>query len=382
MYYQDIIGQNLIKKQLKKMLFEKTYPQSQLFIDSNGYGGLPLAINTGLSLIYGLNKMEEHEQKKIPFSNLIDHPDLHFVYPTINKPKTKSEDSEGLDLASLWKKFLISSPYGEIYDWLKILDSGNKQGIIGVEEVSKIHQKMSLKAHSGGNKVLIIWGAEKLNIQASNKLLKIIEEPPQKTFFLIVAEKPFTLLPTLISRCQRIKLPPIEKNEINIALNKFNLDTDIIQVVKFSKGSWRKILKTVFEKEEKGKFENYLAEFLRICFQIKKSKRAIIDLFNWSDSISSINREGQKNFIKYVLEAVRQSMLITYQANQLVDFQYFTHLDFSKMAPHVHSKNVQEITTLLEETIYFLERNANSKIIFSHFAIALARELNVKEEVS
>ena len=378
MYTQDIIGQNLIKKQLKKMLFEKTYPQSQLFIDPNGYGGLPLAINNGLNLIYGLEKMEEYEKNKIPFSTLISHPDLHFVYPIITKSKASSS-SPNSNLLSSWRDFIISSPYGEIYDWLKLLDSGNKQGIINVEEVLKIQQKMSLKSHSGGNKVLIIWGAEKLNSQASNKLLKIIEEPPEKSYFILVTEKISALLPTLISRCQRIKLPPIESKEITDALKQYDIKTDKIKLVKFSKGSWRNILNNIFNKEERETFEKYLIEFLKICFNIKKSKKAIIDLFNWSDSISSLDREKQKAFIEYVLEAMRQCLLITYKSSQLVDFQHFENLDLQKLSAHVHSKNIQQIATLLEKTIYFLERNGNSKIIFSSFSIALVRELNVKE---
>ena len=138
-------------------------------------------------------------------------------------------------------------------------------------------------------------------------------------------------------------------------------------------------MNNIFNKEERETFEKYLIEFLKICFNIKKSKKAIIDLFNWSDSISTLDREKQKAFIEYVLEAMRQCLLITYKSSQLVDFQHFENLDLQKLSDHVHSKNIQEIATLLEETIYFLERNGNSKIIFSSFSIALVRELNVKE---
>ena len=379
MYTHNIVGQNLIKKQLKKMIVEKTYPQSQVLIDNNGYGGLPLAINNGLNLIYGLEKMKEHEKNKVPCSNLINHPDLHFVFPRVSMSKTNL-NSHLSNLLDSWRNFILSSPYGEIYDWLKLLDSGNKQGIINVEEVTKIQQKMSLKSHSGGNKVMIIWGAEKLNSQASNKLLKIMEEPPDKSYFILVTEKSSALLPTLISRCQRIRLPPIESQEINSALKDFDINTDVNSLVKFSKGSWRKVLSNIFNKEERDRFENYLNEFLKTCFKIKKSKRAIIDLLSWSDSISSLDREEQKAFIKYLLEVIRQCLLISYNSIQLVDFQYFKILDVKKLSNHVHSKNILEISTLLEETIYFLERNGNSKIIFSSFSIALVRLLNVREK--
>ena len=376
MYTGNIVGQNLIKKQLHKMVVEETYPQSQILIDSNGYGGLPLAINNGLNLIYGLEKMKEYEKNKIPFSNIVNHPDLHFAYPCISKSKTNSTNT---DLLSSWRDFIISSPYGDIYEWLKLLESGNKQGIINVDEVIKIQKKISLKSHSGGNKVLIIWGAEKLNPQASNKLLKIIEEPPEKSYFILVTEKSSVLLPTLISRCQKIKLPPIEVEEIEKALKKLNMNSNLTEIIKFSKGSWRKVLNDINNKEEKDRFENYLNNFLNASFNVKKSKKAIIDLLNWSESIASLEREEQKEFIKYVLEVIRQCLLISYNSTQLVDFQYFKNVNLKNLSAHIHSKNILEITTLLEETIYFLERNGNSKIILSSFSIELVRLLNVKE---
>ena len=376
MYTGNIVGQNLIKKQLLKMVVEETYPQSQILIDNNGYGGLPLAINNGLNLIYGLEKMKEYEKNKIPFSNIVNHPDLHFAYPCISKSKTNSTNT---DLLSSWKDFILSSPYGDIYEWIKLVESGNKQGIINVDEVIKIQKKMSLKSHSGGNKVLIIWGAEKLNPQASNKLLKIIEEPPEKSYFILVTEKSSLLLPTLISRCQKIKLPPIEVEEIEKALKKLNMNSNLTEIIKFSKGSWRKVLNDINNKEEKDRFENYLNNFLNACFNIKKSKKAIIDLLNWSESIASLEREEQKEFIKYVLEVIRQCLLISYNSTQLVDFQYFKNINLKNLSAHIHSKNILEITSLLEETIYFLERNGNSKIILSSFSIELVRLLNVKE---
>ena len=314
MYTGNIVGQNLIKKQLLKMVVEETYPQSQILIDNNGYGGLPLAINNGLNLIYGLEKMKEYEKNKIPFSNIVNHPDLHFAYPCISKSKTNSTNT---DLLSSWRDFIISSPYGDIYEWLKLLESGNKQGIINVDEVIKIQKKMSLKSHSGGKKVLIIWGAEKSNPQASNKLLKIIEEPPEKSYFILVTEKSSVLLPTLISRCQKIKLPPIEVEEIEKALKKLNMNSNLTEIIKFSKGSWRKVLNDINNKEEKDRFENYLNNFLNASFNVKKSKKAIIDLLNWSESIASLEREQQKEFIKYVLEVIRQCLLISYNSTTI-----------------------------------------------------------------
>ena len=177
MYYNEIIGQNRLKNQLKQMIVESQMPHCQLFIDSMGYGGLPLALYCAMGLLRGFDVLVKAENNRTPIQKLWSHPDLHFVYPVINKSSGSAKVVSD-DYKSTWDDFLQNSPYGSTQDWIHMLEAGNNQGMIGVEEVTMIHHKMYLKAHDSGNKVIILFGADKLSEKASNKLLKLLEEPP------------------------------------------------------------------------------------------------------------------------------------------------------------------------------------------------------------
>ena len=183
--------------------------------------GSPFALYSALGLLHGFSALEEAENNGIPSKKLLEHPDLHFVYPVVNKGAGNSKAVSD-DYKSTWDDFVVRYPYGSTQDWIRQLEGGNKQGMIGVEEVIKIHNKMHLKAHDGGNKVMVIFGADKLSENASNKLLKLLEEPPKKSFFLLVCDQTEGMLPTLVSRCQQLKLTPLATEEIKKGIKKMN----------------------------------------------------------------------------------------------------------------------------------------------------------------
>lgn len=382
MLFSDILGQEHIKKHLTQSVDNGRIPHAQLFVGPEGCGTLPMAIAYAQ---YILCKNKDGDNSGgIDACNLkfkaFSHPDLHFAFPVTTSDKVKSKPVSGFYLEE-WRQLLNQQPYGNLFDWYKLLGVDNKQGQIGVDEAQEIVKSLSLKAYEGGYKVMLIWMADKMNTAAANKLLKLIEEPPNKTVFLLIAEDEEKIITTIKSRCQLLHFPPLSEEDIKNGLIKnFNIEDSVAtKIARQANGNFNKASDFVYHDSEDTQFEDWFIFWIRSAFKAKGNKSAIHDLISWSEEIAKTGRETQKQFLHFCLDFFRQAMLLNYKADELVYLETKTNnFDLSKFAPFVHGNNILDISGELQDAIYHIERNGNSKIILTDLSIKLTRLLHKK----
>ena len=379
MFINQILGQESLKKKLISSLKSSQIPHSQCFIDNSGRGGLALAIAVALEILWSEKDLAPHTNKGKETSFFLEHPDLHLVFPVATSASVSSKPKCS-DYIKQFRSFIGQTPYGGSNDWMLSIGSENKQGNISVDEVDILFKALNLKSFSGGAKVCVLWGVEKLNIQSANKLLKLIEEPPNKTFFIFVAANELDLLPTIKSRCQLSSLKPLRTSIIKDELVRQSCEENLAAFYAANaEGSMGKALESFQNIEQQKEYETLFVQCLRGAFKASGNKSVVIDLMSWANTMGSLGRTLQKEFLLYSLHFIRQALLVSYQASSLVHFQSLTGFRIEKFAPFVHSGNAQELIELLEETCYAVDRNANGKILFSDFALRMTRILNKKE---
>ena len=368
MNWSEVIGQDGIKAQLENVLISNRIPHAQLFTGFSGYGALPLAIEFAIAIL----NSEGNENLAKKLGEKCQNPDLHFIFPVVKKGNEKVAFSE--DYMREWFSFLNENPYGGYNEWYETIQVGNKQGVIGVGQVEKLHQKMFLKAFGGDMKICIIWGAEKMNTQASNAFLKLLEEPPQKTCFILIAESEELLLPTIVSRCQQIEVGPIESS----ALMQIVSDEvkNIKQLVSAACGDYNRLTKLISGDQSKS-YEKLLISGLRKAFKAKQNKAIIGDLIDWCSDIYVLGREDQKAFLSFGIQFFRDAFLKNYSLDDIIYFKSQNDFDLSKFAPYVNTQNIIKIISLFEETHYSLSRNGNEKMLFTNLALKLAKFIDL-----
>lgn len=224
---------------------------------------------------------------------------------------------------------------------------------------------------------------KKMNTSAANKLLKLIEEPPNKTVFILVAEDEEQIINTILSRCQVLHFPPLAEEVIKDALvRNYNLDLTVAtKIAHQANGNYNKACDLVYHDSEDTPFESWFIFWIRSAFKAKGNKSAIHDLISWSEDISKTGRETQKQFLQFCIVFFRQALLLNYQADSLVYLETKTeNFDLRKFAPFVHGNNILDITNELQDAIYHIERNGNSKIILTDLSIKLTRLLHKKAD--
>ena len=382
MAFTEIIGQNHIKSHLSTSVENGRIPHAQILSGMNGSGLLTLAIAYASELLS--RQYQKESQEYMATSNKVKkliHPDLHFVYP-VNTNDNIKKNAISDNYASEWREFVLQNPYASLFEWMQFIGVEKKQGNISKYEAESISKKLSLKAYEGGYKVMIIWMAENMNMECANKILKLVEEPSDKTVLLLLTENEGQIISTIRSRCQALQVPPLSENDIASTLISRHAVSENIaaQIAIRAQGDYNRALQLKDETGEEKVFEKWFIIWVRSAFRAKGNKQAINHLLDWSDEIAKQGRETQKKFILYCTELFRQALLKNYNADSLIFFKSNDPtFAIEKFAPFVHQNNIFEITSALEEALYHIERNGNAKIIFTDLSIQLTRLIHRSE---
>ena len=367
MFFKDVIGQEEAKQRLIREAKEGKIAHARLFCGPEGIGKLPLAI--AFARYLSCNNSGENDACGVCPScvkfNKLAHPDLHFVFPVIKK---KAKDTVSDDFISEWRELLSHTPYFNLNIWLEEMGAENQQAQIYVKESDEIIRKLSLKSSQGGYKIMIIWLPEKMNVECSNKLLKLLEEPPSQTIFLLISEEPDMLLTTIQSRTQRFTLYAIKEECIMERLqNQYGLqEKDANSIAHQSEGNFLKALESIHLSEENKLFFELFVNLMRLSYQ-----RKIREMKQWSETLAAMGREKQKHFLSYCQRLVRENFIYNFQDPSLI-FMNEEEQNFSKrFAPYINEKNVMGIMDELSEAQRHIEQNVNARMVFFDFSLKM-----------
>lgn len=365
MKFSENIGQEDVVARLRLMAEEDRVPHALMLAGASGYGTLPLALSLASWL---LGEREEGTNANVgAMLKKFRHPDLHFVYPVIRPAGTPSNrDIVSDDFAAEWNELLLRSPFFTFEEWLTMMKTENQQAQIFAAEADVLIHKLSLKSSQGGYKVCIIWLPERMNVSFANKILKLLEEPPARTVFLLVSEEPQKLLETIRSRVQRIDVKRISDEAVKAALvTKRGLDDALAErVTHIACGNWLKAMEFLDTGNENREFHEMFVMLMRFAYQ-----RNTMGMKKWADAVASYGREKQKRLLMYMASQVRENFMYNFGDPQLV---YMTEEEerFSKnFARFVNEANVIEMLNLIDKTTRAIGQNANAKMEFFDFAL-------------
>lgn len=393
MLFNNVLGQQEVKQQLVEMVQHNRLSHALLFLGREGSGALPLAMAFAHYIVSQPGNANESAslfsepavEKKMPqtpdeadawmkqqpgYSKAegLVHPDVHFSYPVVTKKAGSSPLSS--DYITEWREFIQGYPYGNIYDWLQFIGAENKQGNITAQECNDILRKLNLKSFESGYKILVMWMPEYLG-KEGNKLLKLIEEPPADTLFILVAENESAILSTILSRCQLVKVPSLGVDEIEKALvERGNCTPEKAhQVASVSEGNYREALHLLQHADED--FGSLLREWLNATM-----KGQVPAQVKFIEEISRLGRETEKQFLRYFTHLLEQSIrleaLNTETGKEFFEVLSSSEQDFvSRLNKLMTLEQKEAIAEELDKAAYYIERNANAKILFHALTIKI-----------
>ena len=348
MRFCEIVGQEDVKKRLRQSVQEGRIAHAQLFSGISGVGKLALALAYAQYLACP-HRTEDDSCGQCPSClqhHKLQHPDLHFVFPIVKENSGDVCDT----YADKWRGLVTERSYFDLEDWYRVLGTETKQGMIYENESTEIIRKLSLKSFSGGYKIMVIWQPEKMNTTCANKILKLLEEPPAMTLFLLVSEHPEQLLSTILSRVQEVRVPRLSEETIAAGLQREYtwLGSEEAQsIAHMANGSYLAALKTMNESADNKIYFDDFVSLMRNAWLVgqKKDYSALLKLRQWSNDMadSKVGREKQKAFLQYAQRQVRENYIYNFHCSQM-NYQTEAERQFSsKFAPFIHEGNVERM---------------------------------------
>lgn len=378
MQFKSVVGQEAIKQKLVKSIDEGRVAHAQLFTGAAGTGNLALAIAYAQYLMC-TNRTNGDSCGECPSCKKIEkliHPDLHFVYPVnaTEKADSSSNDTIMADTIALWRKQVLENPYFSESDWYDTIDIKNKQGIISTATANEVIRDLSLKSYESQYKVMIIWLPERMHTTAANKLLKLIEEPPQNTVFIMVSENPNLLLKTITSRTQQVVVPPIARQSIALALvDRYQVQPDHARdISRISNGSYGYAL-VLKDFEINEHFERY-AQLMRLCYS-----KNFLGLIDWAESTAKLGREGIKSFVAYALRLTRDSLMLNLGLDNLSYLMGEEASFGQKFSPFINEHNIYRIVAEFTRVNEHISQNANANVVLTDFVLKMGGLINPKK---
>jgi DNA polymerase III subunit delta' len=359
MNYSEVIAQTESKSRLQSMVEENRVPHALMFTGPEGSGNLPLAIAFATHL---LCKNKAHQGACGTCSaciqlNKLTHPDLHLVFPIALTSEIRNSDY----WVKEFRAAFLKNPYLSLEDWFNEINADNKQPLIGADEAGDILRKLSYTSFEGQYKILLMWLPEKMNLDAANKILKVLEEPSDNTIFLLASHQPDQLLPTILSRVQSIPLGKLSNEDVSSSLqSKFGKTAEEAgQIAMLADGNFNEAIRMLEEDELGHNMMNHFQTFMRLAFSFDFPK-----VLAWVDENAALGRERQKRFFQYGLEVFRDCLMYNYGHRDLVRLSGSERSFLEKFAPFVNQKNYEKLIEEFNSNCYYIERNANPKILF------------------
>ena len=373
MKFKEVIGQQGLKEKLLLSVQEGRISHAQLFFGNEGCGNLALALAYA-QYICCTQRLPDDSCGRCPACNKIQkliHPDLHFAVPVNTTKEISSEKKPITDhFLNPWREALIASPYLTEQQWYELLGIENKQGNISVQEASRIIEKLNFKPYESDYKVMIVWLPERMNAAAANRLLKLIEEPPSNTLFLLVSKTPEQIIKTIRSRAMPVRVPPIDERALTEALKERNNLTEAHagKIARLSNGNYSEALRLIENESEQNDYFDCFCQLMRLAFIADG-----IALMNWAEETATLGREQQKNFLLYAGRLIRESFMLHCNAKDVVYLLGAEESFAANFSPYVHKKTADEIHRQLNLALAHIGQNGNAKIIFTDLAICMAR---------